>query len=89
MLASSSRALAGDESHHLASLPAKGNPCPYLIALAIDKGPQLIEFEYLVARCLDEGVFQIEGGYLFLSQLMTVVGDTPKVRLSPLREDRS
>jgi hypothetical protein len=37
----------------------------------------------------DEGIFEVEGLYLFLSQLMTVVGDTPKVRLSPLRLDRS
>jgi hypothetical protein len=73
----------------LASLAAQGNPNPHLIALAIDEGPQLIEFEYLLAWCPDEGFFQIEGGYLFLSQLMTVVGETPKVRLSPLREDRS
>jgi hypothetical protein len=37
----------------------------------------------------DEGVFELEPLYLFLSQLMTVVGDTPKVRLSPRRLDRS
>ena len=36
----------------------------------------------------DEGVSKVEGLYLFLSQLMTVVGDTPKVRLSPLRLER-
>ncbi len=48
----------------------------------------------LLARsfgCLreDEGVFEVELLYLFLSQLITVVGDTPKVRLSPLRLERS
>jgi hypothetical protein len=32
---------------------------------------------------------QLEGGYLFLSQLITVVGETPKVRLSPRRLERS
>lgn len=37
----------------------------------------------------DEGVFEVEGLYLFLSQLMSVVGDTPKVRLSPRKLGRS
>jgi hypothetical protein len=37
----------------------------------------------------DEGVFEVEGLYLLLSQLMTVVGETPKVRLSPRRLERS
>jgi len=37
----------------------------------------------------DESVLEVEPLYLFLSQLMTVVGETPKVRLSPLRLDLS
>jgi hypothetical protein len=37
----------------------------------------------------EESVFEVEPLYLFLSQLMSVVGETPKVRLSPLRLDRS
>ncbi len=62
----------------------------------MDKRPQLVQFEYLLllARsfgCVgeDEGVFKVKPLYLFLSQLTTVVGDTPKVRLSPRRLERS
>ena len=58
----------------------------------MNKRPQLIQFEHLVllGRRLDEGVFQLtQGGYLFLSQTSTVVGETPKVRLSPRRLERS
>ncbi len=73
----------------MASLPTQGEPYPHLIALAVNEGPQFVQFEYLLAGRLDEGLLQLEGRYLFLSQLMTVVGETPKVRLSPLRLDRS
>src|SRR5436305_917007 len=41
--------IARHESHDLASLPTQSEPDPHLIALAINKGPQLIEFEYLLA----------------------------------------
>ena len=44
-------------------------------------------FGYYVRE--DEGVLEVEPLYLFLSQLMSVVGETPKVRLSPRRLDRS
>jgi hypothetical protein len=61
----------------------------------VDERAQLVQFEYLLlARsfaCVreDEGLFEVEGLYLFLSQLMTVVGETPKLRRSPRRLERS
>src|SRR4051794_23180713 len=85
-----SASIVRHESHDLASLSTQGEPDPHLLALTVDEGPQLIiQFEYLFAWRLEEDLLQIEGGYLFLSQLITVVGETPKVRLSPRRLERS
>ncbi len=102
-LAGRSAAITLHESHDLTGLSAEGQPNPHLLAFAVDERPQLIQFEYLLLLLLlllllarsfgcareDEGVSELEGLYLFLSQLMTVVGETPKVRLSPLRLERS
>ena len=84
----------------LAGLSAQSQPNPHLLTFAVDQRPQLVQFEYLVVLVVvlarsfgcvgeDEGVFEVEPRYLFLSQLMSVVGDTPKVRLSPRKLDRS
>ena len=95
-LASRSAAITLHEGHDLTSFSAQSQPNPHLIAFAVDERPQLVQFEYLLllarsSDCVgeDEGVFEVEPLYLFLSQLTTVVGDTPKVRLSPLRLERS
>jgi hypothetical protein len=95
-LAGGSATIALHEGHDLTGFSAQGQPNPHLLAFAVDERPQLVQFEYLLllARsfgCVgeDEGLFEIELLYLFLSQLMTVVGETPKVRLSPLRLERS
>ena len=83
--------IARHEGHHLASFSTQGQPHPHLIALAVNEGPYLVQFEHLVViGCLEEGLLQLaQGRYLFLSQPMTVVGETPKVRLSPRRLERS
>src|SRR5215210_753043 len=102
-LASGSATITFHESHDLTGFSAQSQPNPHLLAFAIDERPQLVQFEYLLLLLLlllllarsfgcvgeDEGVFEVEPLYLFLSQLLTVVGDTPKVRLSPRRLDRS
>ena len=96
-LAGRSATIALHKRHDLAGFSAYGQPNPHLLAFAVDERPQLVQFEYLLlllARscdCVgeDEGVFEVEVLYLFLSQLMTVVGETPKVRLSPRRLERS
>jgi hypothetical protein len=84
------------EGHDLARLSAQSQPNPHLLALTIDKGAQFIQFEYLLLLlrsfgCLreEEALFEVDLLYFFLSQLMTVVGETPKVRLSPLKLERS
>jgi hypothetical protein len=95
-LAGRSATITLHESHDLAGFSAQGQPNPHLLACAVDERAQLVQFEYLLllARsfgCVreDEGLFEVEGLYLFLSQLMTVVGETPKLRRSPRRLERS
>src|SRR3954447_16224137 len=86
-LASGSATITFHESHDLTGFSAQSQPNPHLLAFAIDERPQLVQFEYLLLLLLarsfggfgeDEGVLEVEPLYLFLSQLMTVVGDTPK-----------
>ncbi|MCA1740087.1 MAG: hypothetical protein LC740_15020 [Actinobacteria bacterium] len=62
-----SASIARHESHDPASLSTQGEPDSHLLALTVDKGPQLIQFEYLLAWRLEEGLLQLEGDYLFLS----------------------
>jgi hypothetical protein len=61
------RAFAVFVSGPLSFLSTQGEPDSHLLALTVDKGPQLIQFEYLFAWRLEEGLLQLEGGYLFLS----------------------
>src|SRR3712207_5603438 len=84
-LAGRSAAITFHETHHLTGLSAQSQPNPHLLAFAVDERPQLVQLEYLLLLLLlarsfgcvgeDEGVSEVEPLYLFLSQLMTVVGE--------------
>jgi hypothetical protein len=94
-LAARSATVSLYEGNDLARFSPQSQPNPHFLALAIDKGAQFIQFEYLLLlRSLgylrqEEALLEVELLYFFLSQLMRVVGETPKVRLSPLRLQRS
>lgn len=87
-------AVAHNESHYLASLSAQGQTRPTLYRFC---GRQRTTTHRVRApagrlRGVSRGggeCLQGRAELLFLSQPMTVVGETPKVRLRPRRLDRS
>ena len=88
------RAVANHIGAYLPRRPAQGQPNPALIGLLAHERPQLIKFErqrgWVVPLRLAQRVTQWrERSGLFLSQLLTVFRETPKVRVRPRKLLRS
>ena len=91
--AGSLAAVAHDVGDHLTSVARLGDPYPAFARPLADEGPQLVEFEHEVfgrRRGGRQGSRQRrQASGFFLSQRVTVLRETPKVRARPLREERS
>lgn len=70
-LAGRSATVSLHEGHDLTRFSAQSQPNPYFLALlAIDKGAQFIQFEYLLLRSFgylreEEAIFEVELLYFF------------------------
>jgi len=92
LLAGSCAASTDHTSDDLTGLLAQGWPHPALTHLGADKAPHLIEFQLNMSGLFERGkrIFQRrEFASFFLSQRLTVLRATPKVRSSPRRLERS
>lgn len=82
--------IADDISHHLAGQAAQRQPDPAFVGPFEHKGPQFIQFQDQWPFWNDQALAQDwQLAMFFLSQLLTVLRETPKVRLNPRRLLRS